>query len=250
MNYVAWDIEIAAIVPEGETDWKAHRPLGITCGAFAWMVDDAIHTETMCGIMEDGEPARCMEADECRQMVEKLRRFVEDGYTILTHNGLGFDFDILAEESGLHDECVDLTLNHHVDTMLHFLCLQGYPVGLDTAAKGMRVSGKTEGMDGAKAPVMWANGEYDAVLEYVEQDCITTLEMALAVEKHGYLQWTSKRGRLMRCPIRGGWLLACEALKLPEPNTSWMTGDRWTRDKIIAWTQQTPEPESEGELWK
>jgi hypothetical protein len=31
MKYLAFDLEIAREILEGETDWKAHRPLGITC---------------------------------------------------------------------------------------------------------------------------------------------------------------------------------------------------------------------------
>jgi hypothetical protein len=34
-KYLAFDIEIAQTIPEGETDWMAHRPLGITCAAAA-----------------------------------------------------------------------------------------------------------------------------------------------------------------------------------------------------------------------
>jgi hypothetical protein len=33
MKYLAFDLEIAQTIPEGETDWMAHRPLGITCAA-------------------------------------------------------------------------------------------------------------------------------------------------------------------------------------------------------------------------
>lgn len=32
-KYLAFDIEIAKVIPEEETDWIAHRPLGITCAA-------------------------------------------------------------------------------------------------------------------------------------------------------------------------------------------------------------------------
>ena len=32
-KYLAFDIEIAQELPGGGGDWKAHRPLGITCAA-------------------------------------------------------------------------------------------------------------------------------------------------------------------------------------------------------------------------
>jgi hypothetical protein len=45
-------------------------------------------------------------------------------YTIVTWNGTGFDFDILAEESGMLAECKGLAVNH-VDMMFHVLCRLG-----------------------------------------------------------------------------------------------------------------------------
>ena len=32
-KYLAFDIETAKVVPENETNWKSHRPLGISCAA-------------------------------------------------------------------------------------------------------------------------------------------------------------------------------------------------------------------------
>ena len=42
-----------------------------------------------------------MSQQEAAGLVEYLAAQVEHGYTIVTWNGLGFDFDILAEESGM-----------------------------------------------------------------------------------------------------------------------------------------------------
>lgn len=33
IKYLAFDIEITKILPEDEDDWKAYRPLGISCAA-------------------------------------------------------------------------------------------------------------------------------------------------------------------------------------------------------------------------
>lgn len=52
--------------------------------------------------------------------------------------GVGFDLDILAEESGLLEHCRDLAVSH-VDMMFHILCRLGYGVGLDAAARGMEL---------------------------------------------------------------------------------------------------------------
>ena len=88
---------------------------------------------------------------------------------------LGFDFDILAEESGMLEECRDLAVSH-VDMMFHVFCQLGYGVGLDAAARGMELAGKSKGMSGVLAPVLWAEGRREEVLEYVAQDVRTTLE--------------------------------------------------------------------------
>ena len=44
---------------------------------------------------------------------------------ILTWNGLGFDFDVLAEEADSHALCKQCALGHVV-LMFHFVCVQGF----------------------------------------------------------------------------------------------------------------------------
>lgn len=98
---------------------------------------------------------------EVQEMIRELMRCVDDeGYTLLTWNGLGFDFPVLADESGLLAECQEFARNH-VDMMFYILCIRGHRLGLDTAAKGMGLPGKTEGMTGADAPKLWADGQYE-----------------------------------------------------------------------------------------
>ena len=231
-KYLAFDIEIAQMIPEDETDWKAHRPLGITCAAAA-SSDGGIWNwyakET------DGRFTDRMSKDLCKYMVCDLMALVrKDDYTILTWNGLGFDFDILAEESGMYYQCAELALNH-IDLMFHFFCEKGYPLGLDAASKGMGLSGKPEGMDGAKAPVLWAQQEYHTVLDYVTWDVKNTLALALLIEDKGYLEWTARSGNANQW-ICDKWLTVKEARELPEPDASWMT-DPWPRSKFYGWLE-------------
>lgn len=229
MKYLAFDIEIAKEIPEGEIDWKAHRPLGITCAAAAssngdlwnWWAND------------NGKFAPLMTAEQCRQMLADLGRLTDDGYTLLTWNGLGFDFDILAEESGEFQACKRLAMEH-VDMMFHFFCVKGFPLGLDAASKGQGLPGKPEGMSGAKAPDLWIKGEYHKVLDYVSWDVKNTLAVATVVETSGRLNWTAQSGRpnTWEC---NKWLTVREAMELPEPDTSWMTNP-WSRSKFYGWT--------------
>ena len=228
-EYLAFDIEIARIIPEGEMDWNSLKPLGITCAAAA-SSDGGIWN--WYAKEPDGRFADRMNPRLCAKLVNEIYILSKD-YTILTWNGLGFDFDILSEESGEYKLCRDLALNH-IDMMFHFFCEMGYPLGLDAAAKGMGLSGKPEGMDGAKAPVLWAQQEYHQVLEYVTQDVKNTLALALLVEDKGTLEWTARSGN-ENLWICDKWLTVKEARELPEPDTSWMT-DPWPRSKFYGWT--------------
>ena len=167
-------------------------------------------------------------------MVRQLKALQETrGFTIVTWNGLGFDFDVLAEESELAEECRRLAADH-VDMMFHVLCKLGHPLGLETAAQGMKVEGKTEGMNGLEAVRMWRENQREEVVEYCAQDARCTYEVALTGEKTGSLRWTSRSGRSQSMPLRAGWLIVKQALKLPLPDTGWMT-DPMTREQVAGW---------------
>jgi hypothetical protein len=98
----------------------------------------------------------------------------------------------------------------------------------------MGLSGKTEGMSGLQAPELWERGEFDQVLQYVEQDARCTLELAEAAEQSGRLRWISGRGGSRDMPLPKGWLSVDEALKLPLPDTSWMTNPV-KRERLTEW---------------
>lgn len=235
-KYLAFDIETATITPEGE-DVQLHRPLGISCWAVAWEREAGRQTFTASytSFDEEGNIRPQLTREECVAVVWRLHKAVERGYTILTHNGVGFDFDILAEESGMHSLCAHLAL-HSVDTCFLVHCLKGFPVGLDAIAKGMGLPGKPEGMSGALAPQMWAEGKHQAVLDYVAQDVRSTLEVALEIEKRQGLAWIARSGKRNHLPMPQ-LLTVEEALRLPEPDTSWMS-DPMPRSRFTGWMTQ------------
>ncbi len=214
------------------SDWKRFKPLGITCaaasndgGLWNW------HANTR------GRFTKKMALLDIINMVEVLMELVaKEDYTLLTWNGCGFDFDILAEESGMHKQCKALALNH-IDMMFHFHCSKGYPLGLDAAAKGMGLPGKPEGMDGAKAPELWPADPH-RVMSYCATDVLNTLAVAEAVEAAGRLNWTARSGNPNSWPCKK-WLTVKEALELPEPDTSWMSTP-WAREKFYGWTGYEP----------
>jgi hypothetical protein len=218
-KYLAFDIETAKEWPDGH-DWRQYRPLGISCAAT--LPADTGTSSIWHGVTSDGLPADRMSRQDAVNLVEHLAAMVGQGYTILTWNGLGFDFDVLAEESGMVEECKNLALGH-VDMMFHVLCELGYPVGLDAAAQAMNLPGKPQGMSGWMAPRMWAEGKRQEVLDYVLQDVRTALDLATLCERQGCFRWITRRGGPKQMALPRGWLEVRTAAELPEPDTSWMS---------------------------
>jgi hypothetical protein len=229
-RYLAFDLETAKILPEDAGDLLSHRPLGIACAA-------ALRSDDPEPILWHGGPADApaprLSRDDCRRLVADLEEKVREGYTLLTWNGLGFDFDILAEEADALEACARLA-RAHVDMMFHVHCDRGFGVALRNAASGLGVPGKTEGMDGSRAPVLWAEGRFREVLAYNVQDVRTALHVALAAEREGAFRWTTKKGTVKGFPLPSGWLDVRAAQRLPLPDTSWMSDPR-PRERMTAW---------------
>lgn len=235
-RYVSFDIESAKLLPPDASDILAYRPLGISCAAAS--KSDTREIITWAGRNPDGGYARQMSPPESAAMVEDLVGFIRDGYTLVTWNGLGFDFDVLAEESGMHAECAELA-TEHVDMLFHIVCALGYPVSLQKAAEGMEIEGKLSAMSGADAPAAWARGRYDQVLAYVRQDALATVRLAEIAEERKELTWISRTGKKRRLPLENGWLRVDAAGRLPLPDTSWMS-DPPSRERFMSWTDHVP----------
>ncbi len=230
-NYLAFDIETAKVIPGKVRDLKAHRPLGITCAATLSSTDDGLRL--WHGRTGDQAPASRMSRDDAAKLINFLSVSADNGSTILTWNGLGFDFDILAEESGMVDECRRLALGH-VDMMFHAFCEVGYPIALDRAAQGMRLPGKSSAVAQHMAPQLWAEGRTDEVLEYVSQDVRATLQIARACEQQRKLRWSARNGSIRDMKLHSGWLTVDAAMRLPEPDTSWMDNPM-SRTRFTEW---------------
>ena len=230
-KYLAFDIETAKDVPGDFSEWRKHRPLGIICAATC--ASDAEpklwHSKT-----EGDKPAPQMTRADVQQLVSYLSIMTTQGYTILTWNGASFDFDVLAEESAAKDDCRVCALDH-VDMMFHLVCWLGFGVKLEKAAHGLGLPGKAGGMSGSEAPKLWAAGDYQKVLEYVAQDVRLALQMAIECEKRKEFAWVTARGSRSTKPLADGWKTVREALLLPLPDTSWMTGKPMSRDDFLAW---------------
>jgi hypothetical protein len=230
-KYLAFDIETAKTQSADARDWKTERPLGISCAAT--FVADSGKPMLWYGITRGGRPANRMSQQEAGELVEHLMSQVRHGYTVVTWNGVSFDFDILAEESRMVEECRGLARNH-VEMMFNILCQLGYGVSLDSAAKGMGLSGKHEGTSGAVVPRLWAEGRRQEVLDYVAQDVRIILELANMFEARGHLRWITRGGRKREMLLPRGWLSVNSAARLPQPATAWMS-HQWSRRAFTAW---------------
>lgn len=230
-RYLAFDIETAKVLPEDVTDVLAYRPLGICCAATAAV--DFQDARTWHGRTVSGTPAACMTRPEVQTLVEELRSLVDSGYTLVTWNGLGFDLNVLAEESGLPRECAQLA-SRHVDMMFHAVCQLGHFVGLESAARGMGLPSKAPGIRGSQAPGLWAEGKHAEVIDYNAQDARLTLKLAVACEGCRAMRWLTRKGRLAEMPLTKGWLDVTEARQLPLPDTAWMTNPP-NREEFFRW---------------
>lgn len=229
-KYLSFDIETAKILPQQTRDLQACRPLGITCAAA--LAQDRDEPFLFFSKTSSGEYAPRMSPADLGRMIDFLLEQMAAGYTILTHNGLGFDFDILAEESGRHADCAAIALAH-VDTMFHFFCHKGFAVSLKAAAQALGIA-KTEEAGGAIAPQLWQDKEYERVLRYVANDCRMALRIALASEQGKRLQWVTRKGTTSALPLREGWLRVKDAMELKLPDTSWLDTP-WPREKFTGW---------------
>jgi RNase_H superfamily len=230
-NYLAFDIETAKILPKDVQDLKAHRPLGIACAATLFSLDD--QPRLWYSKSNEDTPTNRMSREDASDLVRFLTESTKNGLTVLTWNGLNFDFDILAEESGMVDECRRLAIRH-VDMMFHAFCQLGYPIGLDPASRGMGLSGKSSSVPQNLSPQFWADGKFNEVFEYVSQDVRATLELALACEKKRVFRWVTRKGSVRDMPFASGWMNVESAMRLPEPDTSWMDNPK-PRSKYIDW---------------
>ena len=230
-QYLAFDIETAKDVPGDDFNWRPHRPLGISCAAT--LASNTGQPLLWYGKTQDGLPDKQMSQEDAQGLGQYLLEMATDGFRILTWNGLGFDFDILAEESGTAGSCRECALDH-VDMMFHGFCSLGYPVALDKAAQGMGLPGKPAGMSGFKAPKLWAQGHFKEVLEYAGQDVRTIMQIAQTCEQRRSFEWITRKGTKSSLPLTNGWLPVREAMQLPEPDTSWMSTPL-SRREFTAW---------------
>lgn len=234
MKLASFDLEIAAVLPEGLEDWAHHPDLGISCAGVAY--SDRLDVRLWSGVPRLDRPA-------ARRMATELVELHEAGYTLVTWNGCGFDFRVVAQESGMTSEMAALAMDH-VDLMLMVTSTKGHYLGLQKALKGAGLTGKLkrvtlsngriiEDMEGSQAPILWEAGEQEAVLAYLEQDVRQQLALAQWVQENSVIRWTANSGNPQAASF-DQLLTVRECLALPEPDTSWMKKPP-SREQFVEW---------------
>lgn len=233
--FLAFDLEIARIVPDFN-QWRQHRPLGIACAA---TLDEAGTLRLWTNPQPDGTPASRLTEPQALSLLEYLSQQQQAGRPVVTWNGLAFDFDILSEEAN-NRELASHVAWQHADLMAAFLCVRGHRLSLQQAATACRSHKGAAGIEGgAEAPTLWARGEYERVLAYLEQDVRAVADVAqYLLAKRGFT-WTNSKGRPshfdLPAHVRSLQDLAVhKAILWPEPDTSWMTSPP-RRSDLVAW---------------
>ena len=234
MKFAAFDLEITKILPENTYNLMDYAPLGISCAAAALSDRDE-------PIIWQGAPG--MDEAQCQAMVAELGELAAAGYQLVTWNGCAFDFQVLAQESGMVGECGALALNHF-DLMLLATFTKGYFLGLDKVLQGAGIKGKVKqvqlkdgsmmrDMGGGKAPELWAQGEHEAVLTYLRGDVQGLLELVEVVQRKKRMNWRSNRGNPQNIHVPK-LLTVKECFGIPEPDVSWMS-DPPRRKQFVDW---------------
>jgi hypothetical protein len=226
MKYVLFDLETELL--EGDLNLDRLIPQ-ITIGA-TWIGEgdpELWYEQDASGQAVGGT----LSAERAQELVRYLQEQAAGGATIVTWNGAGFDFRVLAQASEMGRECVELAWGH-TDLMFWLHCHKGFSVGLSSAARAVG-TGKTAGISGEDAPRLWEAGEYERVKQYVSQDVRAMGAVYEATLRSRALRWVNTRGRISS--VNGQLLSVRQAYSLPLPDTSWMSRAPWPREKFVGW---------------
>lgn len=232
MKVCTFDLEIAENIPEGFA-WE--HGLDISCAATALQDGESRFWADPNNPPGGFDFAFAMGPAAIAELVDYLWDLqAVQKIPIVTWNGLSFDFRALAFSAGGNrdvEQKIGMLAMNHIDLMFLIRVQKGFPISLQSAADGLKVAGKTEGMHGDLAPDMWKFSPEDQrkVLEYVIQDAEATLRVYRALKAQGQLTWTTKSGSLSRYPWFPAWTVGEEVVP---PESFKVPGDAW--DKAFA----------------
>eukprot|EP01127_Copromyxa_protea_P007295 TRINITY_DN17208_c0_g1_i1.p1 TRINITY_DN17208_c0_g1~~TRINITY_DN17208_c0_g1_i1.p1 ORF type:complete len:288 (-),score=63.80 TRINITY_DN17208_c0_g1_i1:72-935(-) len=233
IKWLAFDIETSSFVNtefQANKDYQTFSSPGIAC--VATLSSDGekklFYSGAGTGIVNEK-----LSTEDCKEVIQHLKDSVKAGYSIVTWNGTGFDFPILAQEvPSLESDIQELAL-HHIDIMFLLFCMKGFPLSMEAAAKGMGISGAKTIMKSEDVPKMWNSGKKQEVIDYVSEDVKVTIELAEKIARRKEITWQSKSGHPVTLPIPEVRLVK-DCQELPLPDVSWMKVSI-PREAYIGW---------------
>ncbi len=187
MKFIAFDLE-GALIEDKSENTQVYGGISVIATADANGQARVWYSQT-----SQGKPLPYLTAEDAQLFLVFLSSKMNAGYHIVSWNGAGYDFRVLAQVSHKYELCQQLALDHF-DPMLQFLCLYQFPVGLDATARAMKTGAKTEGIYGADAPTLWQQHQYEKVITYVKNDALITLQTVEAIVKRKHIKWFKKKG--------------------------------------------------------
>ena len=226
---VSFDIEISNIfeLAPGE-DLDKYGPFDISCAAAA---DDEGVITHWTSQEDDGSYKSYLDPERAHEMLRWLRDQQLAGARLFAWNGLSFDLRWIGVAARDIPLAAEVALDLY-DPMFQIFVQRGFPVGLGKVAEGLGVI-ETKLMDGADAPVQWAAGNHQLVLDYVAGDCRITDAVVARIEETKGITWRTSRGTLSTEPMPVLKKVR-ELLDAPEPDTSWMDAPM-SRSKFMSW---------------
>lgn len=228
--FLSFDLEIANVfeLAQGE-DLDRYAPFDISVAAVAledgsvrhWYASDAV-----------GKPTRSLDASLALEVLEYLREAQLSGTHIYAWNGLRFDLRWLGEVA-LNTKLAREVALDLFDPMFQFAMRKGFPVGLAAVAEGFGITQKKL-MSAERAPIEWAAGNHQLVLDYIAGDCTLTKQVVSAIDRSRCVRWRTKRGDLKSEPMHTLRPVR-EVMHDALPDQSWMS-DPKPLPNYWAWT--------------
>jgi hypothetical protein len=261
MSLIGFDVESANEYEEG----MPLEELGLSCAAL-WENGEAL---VYPAIDPFGFYADEFTPPIAQDLADYLIATTEQGNRIVTWNGASFDGPLVAAmcKSEVYEEKLKWVFLNHIDIGVCMAMDKGFMVGLNTAAIGLGIAGKTEGMTGSLAPILWKGVDRDLTeeeqraidvlgvtpqsdeardlcLEYVSNDAKITMDVYHELERSGKLAWTTKKGTRSKSPWYpdfddGGALpLVRYYLDIAQPELDW-EDNPFKKQRLLRWITST-----------
>jgi hypothetical protein len=229
MKCLAFDIEISNVftLRSGE-DLEKYAPFDISVAAT--QIRDGEH-RIWHSRDSDGKPATNLCRDDARALLDYLDQTEQAGHILVAWNGLSFDLKWIGHVAGDIPKAAKVA-RRMCDPMFQFFMTKGFPVSLESVARGMGLTCRKL-MDGADAPVQWRAGNHQAVCDYVLGDTRMTVEIVLAIARQREIAWRTQKGTRSSIPI-SRLRTVQECLDDPMPDQSWMS-QPIPKHKFVGW---------------